>query len=93
MAFIEVMKSTLFKNTDRFEGSMPLEKGKPNFSNGTIPLHAPIPAGEYSLSGWQYSDTGNIGLSMSRKEQDQPQPQKPDDADAPIETGSMSDDY
>ncbi len=75
MAFIEVMKATIFKNLDRFNGVEPIMRGKPNFSNGKITLHTAIPAGEYSISCWQYLDTGNLSLTMSRREQEQQQAQ------------------
>lgn len=83
MAFIEVMKATLFRNRDRFNGDQPMERGKPNFGNGKITLHTAIPPGEYTISGWQYSDTMNIGITMSRREEalDQRQPAPDGDPD------------
>ena len=98
MSFIEVMKTTIFKNIDRFDGAEPIMRGKPNYSNGKITLHTAIPAGEYSISCWQYLDTGNISLTMSRREQDlpAPQPQAPPQSqadDAISELGGEADGF
>ena len=41
----EVLKFTAHRNQDRFDGSAPIEKGKPNFGNGSIVLHSDLPAG------------------------------------------------
>ncbi len=61
----EVLKFTAHRNQDRFDGSAPIEKGKPNFGNGSIVLHSDLPAGEYSVSVWQYADSMNLGVNLS----------------------------
>ena len=67
MAFHDILKFTMFRNTDRFDGSAPLERGKPNFSNGKVTIETDIPAGVYSISGWQYADSLNLGVPLSKK--------------------------
>jgi hypothetical protein len=100
MSFIEVMKTTIFKNVDRFDGAEPIMRGKPNFSNGKVTLHTAIPPGEYSISCWQWLDTGNISLTMSRREEEQqqarpaPQAQSQSQADDAIsELGGEADGF
>lgn len=71
MAFIEIFKANLFKNSERFDGNgTPISGGKPNYSNGKISIATDIPAGTYSISGWQYPDTGNISITFQRITQD-----------------------
>lgn len=81
----EVLKFTAHRNTDRFSGDTPLEKGKPNFGNGTITLHSALPAGEYSISVWQYADSMNLGCSLSSVDRNddnqQPAPAAPQSRD------------
>ena len=89
MAFHDILKFTLFRNTDRFDGDAPLERGKPNFSNGKLPIETEIPAGVYSISGWQYADSLNIGITLSKKT-DEPMPV---DASPSSEPVSVEDDF
>ena len=78
------MKANVFKNQDRWDGTTPMQKGKPNCSNGKVTLHAPIPAGTYSVSMWMYPDSGNVSFEVSQDTQAQetaPQPQGAADDD------------
>ena len=82
-----IMKANVFKNQDRWDGSTPMERGKPNWSNTAVTLHAAIPAGTYSLSMWSYADSGNVSLEFSKDTQAQeaaPQPQGATDDDFAI---------
>jgi hypothetical protein len=75
--FEKVMKATGFRNTDRWNGTAPMEKGKPNWSNSKVTIHTAIPAGVYGISLWQYADSGNVSFELSRDNQPpQQQPQQ-----------------
>ena len=63
--FQTIAKATGFKNEDRWQGTTPMQKGKPNWSNSKVTLHTAIPAGTYGVSIWQYADTGNISFEIS----------------------------
>tara|TARA_R100000808_G_scaffold24138_1_gene54860 strand:+ start:5958 stop:6236 length:279 start_codon:yes stop_codon:yes gene_type:complete len=78
-----IFKANVFKNQERFSGGEPMSGGKPNYSNNKITLHAPIPAGEYSLGIWQYADTGNLSVKLDSKPpmQHQQQPQAQNESD------------
>ena len=67
--FEKVMKATGFRNTDRWNGAAPMEKGKPNWSNSKVTIHTAIPAGIYGISLWQYADSGNVSFELSRDTQ------------------------
>jgi len=91
MPFVDILKFTMFRNTDRFDGSAPMERGKPNFSNGKLTIETDIPAGVYSISGWQYADSLNIGITLSKKT-DEPM-MMPVDAPPSSEPVSVEDDF
>lgn len=78
-----ILKANAFKNEDRWDGTTPMQKGKPNWGNSKVTLHAPIPAGTYSVSMWAYADSGNLSFELSKDTQAQeaaPQPYgAPDD--------------
>ena len=87
----EVLKFTAHKNADRFSGDVPLEKGKPNYGNGSITLHSALPPGEYSISVWQYSDSMNLGCSLSTVDRSDDDAQQPAPADPPAR--NLADDF
>ena len=87
--FEKVMKATCHRNDERWNGTVPLGGGKPNWSNTKVVLHTAIPAGVYGISLWQYVDSGKVGFELSRDTQppqQQPQPQ-------PQQQGSIDDDF
>ena len=86
----EILRANIFRNAERFQDNTPLSHGKPQFSNNKITLHAPIPAGEYSLGIWQYADTMNLQLKLTTKPAEQPQ--QPE-AQAPIQPDGDLDDF
>ena len=61
----EVLKFTAHKNHENWDGDIPKQKTKPNYGNGSIVLHSDLPAGEYSVSVWQYADSMNLGVNLS----------------------------
>nr|BAR32582.1 hypothetical protein [uncultured Mediterranean phage uvMED] len=60
----EVKKFNLFK-----EKKEPGSK-KPDYGNSKVELEVSLEPGRYSFSGWQYEDTGNIGITIQRVEED-----------------------
>mgnify|MGYP003113591407 CR=1 FL=1 len=85
----KILKATAFKNADRFAGNEPLAGGKPNFSNNSLTLHTAIPAGTYSLGIWQYSDSGNLSVSLTTK----PAQAASQDAAPAQDLGDLADDF
>lgn len=61
--YTEVARFNLFKEKEKIEGSK-----KPDYGNGKVLLNVDLPAGRYSVGGWQYEDSGNIGLKIERVE-------------------------
>jgi hypothetical protein len=66
-----VARTNLFKNADRFENNVPLEKGAPPWSNGKFQVTETLQPGNYKISAWMYSDTGNISIDIQIVEQDE----------------------
>ena len=62
----KILKATVFKNAERFENGTPLAGGLPNFSNKTVRIERDIPAGEYGIGIWQYTDSGNLYFSLTK---------------------------
>ncbi len=87
----EVLKFTAHKNAERFSGDVPLEKGKPNFGNSSVTLHSALPAGEYSVSVWQYGDSMNLGFSLSSIDRSDDNAQQPAPAAPPAR--NLADDF
>jgi len=88
----EILRANIFRIAVRFQDNTPVSGGdkEPQFSNKKITLHAPIPAGEYSLGIWQYADTMNLSLKLTAKPAQQPQ--QPE-AQAPIQPDGDLDDF
>ena len=61
--YTEVARFNLFKEKDKEVGSK-----RPDYGNGKVVLDVDLPAGRYSVGGWQYADSGNIGLKIERDE-------------------------
>jgi hypothetical protein len=81
--FEKVLGATGHRNVERWNGTVPLEGGRPNWSNSKVVLHTAIPAGVYGISMWQYADSGNVSFELSRdtqppapNQQPQQQPQQ-----------------
>jgi len=66
-----VARTNLFKNADRFENGMPMQKGAPPWSNGKFQIDEPLAPGIYKIAAWQYSDTGNISIDIQTVEEDE----------------------
>ena len=66
-----VARTNLFKNADRFENGMPMQKGAPPWSNGKFQIDEPLQPGIYKIAAWQYSDTGNISIDIQTVEDDE----------------------
>jgi|TARA_R100000479_G_scaffold109404_3_gene54968 hypothetical protein len=68
--YTSVARTNLFKNADRFQNGMPMEKGAPPWSNGKFQIEQTLQPGTYKIAAWQYSDTGNISIDIQVVEQD-----------------------
>lgn len=63
-----VARTNLFKNADRFQGGIPMEKGAPPWSNGKFRVEETLTPGTYKIAAWQYSDTGNLSIDIQTVE-------------------------
>jgi hypothetical protein len=89
--YLKVLRGTCFRNAERWEGSVPIEQGQPNWSNSKVTIHTAIPAGTYGLSIWQYVDSGNVSFDLTRDTQP-PAPDKQPEDSVPKQ-GSIDDDF
>ena len=62
----KLLNATVFKNAARFDNGTPMTGGKPNYSNNKLRIERDLPAGEYSLAIWQYADSGNLSISLTK---------------------------
>jgi hypothetical protein len=62
--FKTVLKSSTFRNEDRWQGKEPLQKGKPNWGNGKLVIQQAIEPGTYRVGAWQYAD-GNMSFEVT----------------------------
>lgn len=71
--FKKMLSLSAYKNEDRWEGSKPLQKGKPNWSRAKVVVQQELPPGVYRVAAWQYEDN-NISVEVSLDTQP-PKPQ------------------
>ncbi len=65
MADEKVASFNIMKNRDCGDGSGKFTTFRPQWPNNKVTVDVPIPAGEYQISVWAYSDTGNLSLSFN----------------------------
>jgi hypothetical protein len=64
MSYEKIKKFNLFKEKEKSNPK------SPDFGNSKVMFDVALEPGRYSISGWQYEDTGNISLEIQKVTED-----------------------